>query len=285
MTKVFAVASIALLTACGPQSGTNEPAGHERIVTLAPHLTELVFAAGAGETLVGVSAYSDHPPEAQSLPVVSDAFTVDQEQLALLAPDVLLAWKSGTPAHVVSELRAAGHVVEIIETRGLEDVAAAIERIGEITRRTAAATDIAAQFRNAISDLRAANRDKSEVSVFYQVSARPLYTISGDHYIGEIIGLCGGRNVFADVGELAPAVSVEAVVERDPEVMLAADAGDGDPFADWLRWEHLAANRFGNRFRVSADEIARPTPRLAAAATEICAALDTARSNLEPGNE
>ena len=104
------------------------PAAHSRVVTLAPNLTELVFAAGAGEYLVGVSAYSNYPPEATGLPVVGDAFTIDQERLALLKPDLLLAWRSGTPAHLVDELRRAGYVVETIRTQKLEDISAALSR-------------------------------------------------------------------------------------------------------------------------------------------------------------
>ena len=277
--------AIALLSGCEPTDSVERTNTSTRIVTLAPHLTELVFAAGAGELLVGVSAYSDYPPEAREIPVVSDAFAVDQEQLALLKPDLLLAWQSGTPTHVVSELRMAGYDVETIPTRGLEDVANAIERIGEITGRVEASRSVATDFREAISDLRAANRQKRELAVFYQVSARPLYTINREHYIGELVEVCGGRNIFAELSELAPPVTVEAVVERNPDVMLASDAGGESTFVDWSRWDHLAASRYGNHFVVPADEIARPTPRLASAGVAICNALDRARSNMETIDE
>ena len=280
------LATVACICACGPaEQSAPEPDAIRRIVTLAPNLTELVFAAGAGDLLVGVSAYSDFPPAARSLPVVSDAFTVDQEQLALLKPDLLLAWQSGTPVHVVDELRAAGFNVEAITTRGLDDVPVALLRIGELTGHDMQARAAAADFRQSIDDIRRQYSGVSEVSVFYQVSARPLYTINREHFIGEILNLCGGRNIFADLSELAPSVSVEAVIDRDPEVLLAASDSGDMPFADWQRWDTLAANRFGNHFVVGSAEIGRATPRLLVAAQQVCVALLAARANREAAGE
>lgn len=251
-----------------------------RIVSLAPHLTELVFTAGAGDRLVGTSAYSDYPPQAAAIPVVSDAFTVDQEQLAVLGPDLVLAWKSGTPVRVVDELRRQGYRVAVIETRALDDIPPALERIGRLTGNEREASRAAGHFAAELERLRAAHASAAPVSVFYQVSARPLYTVSDDHYIGEIIALCGGRNVFADLGELAPAVDVEAVVHRNPDVLLAGSADGSQPFDDWLRFPALAANRYGNRFVVDADTIGRPTLRLVNAARAVCNRLETARERI-----
>ncbi len=248
-----------------------------RVVTLAPNLTELVFAAGAGEHLVGVSAYSDYPPAALDLPIVGDAFMIDQEQLAMLRPDLLLAWQGGTPAHVVDNLRSLGYVVETLRTSSLDDVSAAIARIGELTGNAEAARRAILDYENGLTAIADRAVAADEVRVFYQVSARPVYTISGEHYVSELISLCGGQNVFADLAELAPAIDVEAVVERDPEVILASsDAGDS-AFAEWDRWPEMAANRYGNRFFVPADTITRATPRLVQAAEALCDSLDDAR--------
>jgi len=280
--------AVACICSCSPVDQTipaAEPGSIRRIVTLAPNLTELVFAAGAGELLVGVSAYSDFPPEARNLPVISDAFTVDQERLALLKPDLLLAWQSGTPVHVVDELRTAGFNIEAITTRGLDDVPVALERIGRLTGHDEQARAAAADFRQSIDDIRRQYSGASEVSVFYQVSARPLYTINREHFIGEILSLCGGRNIFAELSDLAPSVSVEAVIDRDPEVLLAASDGGEMPFADWQRWDRLAANRYGNHFVVGSAEIGRATPRLLLAAQQVCVALLTARTNREAAQE
>lgn len=275
------LAAIALAAACErPSTQLSADSGDaRRIVTLAPHLAELVIVAGAGERLVGVSAYSDYPPAALDIPVVSDAFTVDQELLAGLAPDLLLAWASGTPRHVVDELRAAGYRVETIKTQSLDEIGLAIEQVGSLTGSGDEARRVADEFRRDLAAVRTRYEGAAPLTVFYQVSARPLFTVSARHYIGEIVGLCGGVNVFAGIAELAPAVTVEAVVARDPEAILASSIDGTGAFADWQRWPHLAANRYGNHFLVDADRIARPSLRLIAAAEEVCSALTTAREN------
>jgi iron complex transport system substrate-binding protein len=248
-----------------------------RIVTLAPNLTELVFAAGAGASLVGVSAYSDYPAEALKLPLVGDAFMVDQEQLALLQPDLLLVWQSGTPTHVVDELRRAGYRVEVIRTRSLDDIATALTRIGELTGHVEDAAGVATAYVDGLRSLAERNRDKTSLRVFYQVSQRPLFTVNQEHYVSELIAICGGSNVFADLNDLAPTVDVEAVIERNPEVMLASTDAGTQAFDVWKRWPHVAANKYGNQFLMPADEIGRATPRLLTAGVAVCDALDTAR--------
>jgi iron complex transport system substrate-binding protein len=266
------------LTACTEHTTTEQAGGATpRLVTLAPHLAELVYATGAGDTLVGASAYSDFPPAARELPVVGDAFTVDHERLALLRPDILMAWQSGTPSHVVDELRAMGYRVEVLETRRLEDIAGALRRIGELTGHREGAERAATAFETGLQSIAAESADAGEISVFYQVSARPLYTVNGDHYVSQLIELCGGANVFADLGELAPAIDVEAVVSRNPEAMLASTDAGSEAFDVWSRWPKLAANRYGNHFLMPADEIGRATPRLLQAARAVCNALDTGR--------
>ncbi len=272
----------AALCACQPEHpGQHDSGVYRRIVTLAPNLTELVFAVGAGDALVGVSAWSDYPPEALELPVIGDAFTVDQEQLALLDPDLLLVWESGTPRHAADELRKSGYRVETIRTRGLQDVSRALLRIGELTGRSSEAKRAAAQFQEALRQLHDSQQGRPSISVFYQVSARPLYTVNREHFVSELIEICGGRNVFADLDDLAPGISVEAVVDRNPEVMLAStDAGD-DAFAEWQRWPAVSANLYGNLFLLPADEIARATPRLILAGGAMCLALQKARFNRE----
>ena len=255
-----------------------DPGTYSRVVTLAPNLTELVYAAGAGDTLVGVSAYSDYPAAALDLPVIGDAFMVDQEQLAVLQPDLLLVWKSGTPAHVVDELRRIGYNVEVIQTRGIVDVAAALRRIGGLTGYSHKADEVAATFEAGLDSIEQQYAGQDEVRVFYQVSRRPLFTVNGEHYVSKLIDACGGRNVFADLGDLAPTIDVEAVVERDPEVMLASSDAGEDAFAEWQRWPHIAANKYQNHFLMPADAIGRATPRLLTAAEAVCEALQTARS-------
>ncbi|MCH7820636.1 MAG: cobalamin-binding protein [Proteobacteria bacterium] len=254
---------------------------YSRVVTLAPNLTELIFAAGAGDTLVGVSAYSDYPPAVRELPIIGDAFSVDQEQLALLAPDALFAWQSGTPARVVDELRRSGYHVEVLRTRSLDDVATALIRIGELTGHEQEATQAAADYVEGLKALEQRFAREPLLRVFYQISRRPLYTVNGEHFVSELIELCGGRNIFDDLNDLAPAIAVEAVIERDPEVMLASDEAGIEAFSEWERWPNIAANRMRNQFLMPADEIGRATPRLLIAGEAMCRALQQARVSRE----
>ena len=265
-------------------SGSTEPSQSKvqsaRIVALAPHIAELVFAAGAGNRLVAVSEYSDFPREVAALPKIGDAFAVDLERLALIEPDLLLAWESGTPAATVDELRRHGYRVEVLRTRRLADIALALRAVGALAGTQDAANEAADEYLADIERLRRANSDLQPIRVFYQISKRPLYTVNGEHFISEIIALCGGRNVFSDVEGLAPTVSAEAVLDRDPEVLLAGRAASEEMlFELWDRWPRMAANRYGNRFDVPAETLARATPRLAASATAVCDRLEKAREN------
>lgn len=255
-----------------------DPVAPQRIVSLAPHLTELMFALGAQEKLVGVSEFSNFPPAAADLPRIGDAFRVDQERLAQAHPDLILAWASGTPKHVVTELREQGYRVETIQSKGLSGVSAAIKRLGELTGTQSKAAAIATEFDSGLQQLEKRYARRSSIRVFYQISLRPLYTVNKDHAISELIALCGGKNIFDDLGELAPLIGVEAVLDRDPEIILAATDAVA-PFAEWARWQQLSANRYANQFQIPADLIARDTPRLLLAGTAVCEALQQGRDN------
>ncbi len=268
-----------------PRGDQTEAAAQEiRLIALAPHLAELVFAAGAGDRLVGVSAFSDYPPAVGELPVVGDAFTVDLESLALLRPSIILAWESGTPVRVVDELRERGYRVEVLRTRGLADIAPALERIGSLAGVVQASAEAGRDFDAALVELRERYADQPPITVFYQIASRPLYTVSDGHFIDDALAICGGVNVFSELEELAPAVSAEAVVARDPEVILAGAYG-GDPFTDWQRWPSLRFNRYANRFTLPADEVGRATPRLVAGVAATCRALAEGRRNREAASK
>ena len=268
-----------VLCACSRPATDNDSADPAvRVVTFAPNLAEIMFAVGAGDQLVGVSAWSDYPRTVLELPEIGDAFTIDQEQLSLLQPDLLLVWESGMPAHTVDELRQRGYRIEAISTRDLDAVAEAMLRVGELTGQQTSAAAAARQFVDELEALRAAYVDAEPIDVFFQISARPLYTVNREHFISEIIGLCGGNNIFADLDSIAPSVSVEAVIDRNPDVMLAAANAGDEAFSAWSRWPSLAAEQYRNYFLLP-ETIGRGTPRLAMAARSLCTALDQARSN------
>jgi iron complex transport system substrate-binding protein len=263
------------LVALAPAAGSAEPL---RIVSLAPNLTELAYAAGAGSTLVGTVEYSDYPDAARALPRVGDAWRVDPERVLELRPDLVLAWSSGTPGDTVARLESLGLRVVSIPTFRLADVATALRTIGKIAGTSAVADASAAAFDAAIRRLRADHAGVPTVSVFIEIDDEPLYTVNGHHVISEVVELCGGRNVFAELPQLAPPVTLEAVLARDPQVILSADDTIADPQVLWRRWTQVAAVRDGAIYSMSSDTLTRATPRLAEGARAVCAALDDARA-------
>jgi iron complex transport system substrate-binding protein len=263
-----------VILAAGCAEQAPQPRG-ERIVSVAPNLTEMLFAAGAADQVVAVSEYSDWPEEARSLPRIGDAFRLDYERIVALEPSVAVVWSTGTPAGVAERLESLGIRVVGIPTHRLEDVATGLETLGELAGTQAVARAAAAGFRERIAGLRDAYRERPRLRVFVQIDDAPLYTVGGGHLITEIVGLCGGVNVFADAADLALPVDLESVIARAPEVILSAD--DGDPVAYWARFPELPAVASGHVFRAPADKLSRPSPRIAEGAAEVCALLDGAR--------
>ena len=273
--RLASFVGVVLLAGAAAQAAPARP----RIVSLAPHLTELVYAAGAGDLLVGVVEYSDYPTEARSLPRIGDAWRVDMERLLALQPDMVLTWASGTPDNVVERLDALKLTHREIATYRLADVPIALRTIGAIAGTPAVAEAAAAGFDREISELRRLHRSARPLSVFIQLDDQPVYTVNGRHIISEVVELCGGRNVFADLPQLAPPVSLEAVIAADPEVIVSTDDTIADPLAMWRRWESVRAVRTGAIYSLPSDTMARATPRLAAGTRATCAALDDARKN------
>lgn len=265
-------AALWLLAVSGAAAG--EP---PRIVSLAPSLTEIAYAAGAGDAMVGTVEYSDFPAEARALPRVGDGWSVDVEQVLALQPDIVLAWVSGTPEATVERLESLGLEVVPVATFRLADVPAALRLLGDLAGTRAAAESAATAFEAEVRSLRERYAGAPPISVFVQIDDQPLYTVGGRHVISEVVELCGGRNVFSELPQVAPTVDVESVLSRDPQVILSTDDTVADAAAGWRRWPQLAALRYGAVYSLPADLVTRATPRLAEGVARTCAALDDAR--------
>lgn len=251
-----------------------------RIVSLAPHLTEIAYAAGAGTALVGTVEYSDYPEAARALPRVGDGWRVDFERVLALRPDVVLAWSSGTPRATIERLQALRLKVVEVSTYRLADVPAALRQVGDLAGTRATAELAATRFEADVRRLRQQHAGARPVTVFVQIDDEPLFTVSGRHVISEVVELCGGHNVFADLPQIAPQVDAEAVLARDPQVILSTDDTIADPRAQWLRWPQLAAVRHGTIYAMPSDTVARASPRLVEGVASVCGALDDARHRL-----
>lgn len=256
----------------------------KRIIALAPHIAESLYAAGAGDRLVGTVDYSDYPPEAKKVQRVGGYSRVDLEAVAALKPDLVLAWESGNNMPQVGKLRALGLTVYVSQPNTIEHVADQLERMGRLAGTEAAANAAADRFRQRLAAIRAANAGKPKVRVFYQIWKTPLMTVGGPQIISDAIKLCGGDNVFGHLGKMAPTVSVEAVLEADPEAIVATGMGDAKPewLHDWDKWTRLTAVKRDNLFHINPDIMQRHTPRILDGTEKLCAHLDVARSH-RPG--
>jgi iron complex transport system substrate-binding protein len=249
----------------------------QRIVTLAPFLTELVFAAGAGDRVVGVSAFSDYPTEAKKLPVVSSAIGVSLEQVAALKPDLVLAWRDSFRREDAERLGRFGTAVFIATGRRLDDVPRLLRAVGTATGRDVA--PVVRDFEARVAALRARYAGKRPVDVFLEIWHRPLTTISGRHFMNDVLELCGGRNLFKERGGVARQVSWEELFAIEPYAIIGAGsaASEAEFRANWKERSTLGAVKNGRLVWVDADAIVRPTTRTPEGIRQLCEGLDRVR--------
>ncbi len=260
---------------CLAEDNKNRPA--PGVVSLAPFLTELVYAVGAGDRLLAADRFSDYPPPARALPRIGDAWQIDIERIVALRPSVVLAWTSGNAPAAVTQLGKLGLEVESFDPQHLDEVAAALARIGQLTGRSAAGAARAAGFRTAVETLRRRYLGRPPLTVFYQVSRRPLFTLNGEHLVSEVLELCGGTNPFAALPARAPEIDVEALLAADPEVIIAGSK-DRRELEAWDAFDGLKAVRHEQLYLVDPDLIVRQGPRLVQGIEQICEHLEAARA-------
>lgn len=251
-----------------------------RVVTLAPHAAELVFDVGAIGQLVGVSAFSDFPPQVKGLPVVGNARGLDLERILALRPDLIIAWTSGNNASEIEALERAGLTVYRSDPDSLEEIATSLERLGLLTGHARQGATRAKLFRQKVFRLGKTYSERRAVRVFYQVWDKPLMTIGGSHLISSVIRLCGGRNIFAGLRAPTPMVSEEAVIAANPEVIVvASDVGrNAEALSVWKDWPRITAVRRHQFVLLDPATITRATERILIGAQSLCEALAQARS-------
>lgn len=281
MSAIVAVAQpVSVTDDRGRQISLPRPA--QRIVTLAPHLTELAFSAGAGSRLAGVARFSDFPPAARELPQIGDSALMDFERIVALKPDLILAWKSGNAPADVERLEQLGYRVFVSEPARLADVPRLLRSIGTLAGTLPEAAHAAADFEREIRMLRERFAKAPKVRVFYAIWRKPLMTVNGAHLISDVIAMCGGENVFAGIRQLTPVVTLEAVIAAKPQGVLGgSDPAGGNTYAAEWRAFAPAPLRELPVFYINPDLIQRPTHRIVDGARAVCAALEQIRSHRE----
>lgn len=272
-----AQAAVSVVDDAGRRVTVQQPA--RRVISMAPHATELLFAAGGGARVVGAMNYSDYPEAAKKIPLVGSNSVIDMERVLALKPELIVVWHSGNTARQIAQLESLGVPVFHSEPRTLGQVAGNIERLGRLLGTDAAATSAAGALRARLAGLEARYARRPPVTVFYQIWDQPLYTLNDAQIASDAIRVCGGRNVFGALKAVAPEVGIEAVLQADPEAIMAGKRHDpANPGLKlWEPYKSMTAVKRGNLLTVDGELLTRPGPRVVDGAARLCEALEAVR--------
>ena len=250
-----------------------------RIISMAPHVTELLFAAGGGERVVGAVNYSDYPEAAKLIPRIGSNRDIDIERVMALKPDLIVAWMHGTSERQIDMVRKLGVPVFQSDPQTLEGIPESLLRLGQLMGTETAARPVAAQLRQQLAALRGRYAGRSTVRTFYQVWDKPLYTLNGRHIVTDALRLCGGANIFDGLPVTAPVVTIESVLEADPEAIFGTAEKNYGGVNLWRQYPTMTAVRNANLFTVDGNLLNRAGPRMIAGAAAMCEKLELARQH------
>jgi len=272
-----AAAAITVQDDDGAQVSLPKPA--LRVISMSPHVTELLFAAGAGDKIVGTVSHSDYPEAAKKIPQIGSNRQIDMERVIALKPDLIVAWMHGSSERQIEQIRALGVALYHSEPRKLDDIPANLVRLGKLLGTEATANAAAAELRAKLAQLTRTYAQRPPVKLFHQVWDKPLYTLNGVSIVSDAMRLCGGVNIFADLKTTAPVVSVEAVLQADPEAVFGTAEKDYGGVALWKPYTTMKAVRNDNLFTLDGELLNRAGPRMVAGTTILCEKLELARQH------
>ena len=252
----------------------------KRIISLSPHATELLFAAGATDQIVATVSYSDYPVEAKKIPRIGSYKKIDLESVIKINPDLIVVWQSGGSVKQIQDFKRFGFKVYNSEPKSFRDVANNISNMGKILGTEKIADKKANEYLIELEELRSLYHNKTIVNVFYQVWNNPLMTINKDHLITGVIELCGGENVFGELAARAPRVSIESVIQKNPQAIIIGMSVKRESWInDWSKWGSLNAVKSGHIYAVNADYIVRQGPRILKGISQVCEILEGVRNH------
>ncbi len=276
------------VTAQGPISVRDDdgnpvtlPRPAQRVIAMAPHVTELLFAAGGAEKIVGAVTYSDYPEAAKKVPRVGDNRQVDIERVIAMKPDLIVVWMHGSSERQIESLRQLGVPIFHSEPKKLGDIAASIATLGKLMGTEKVADATAAELRKQFAALARQYANRPPVRMFYQVWDKPLYTLSSGSIVSDAMTLCGGVNIFADLKVTAPVVGIEAVLQADPEAIFGTSEKNYGGVNLWRAYPNLQAVRRDNLFTLNGELLNRAGPRMVAGTVALCEKLEMARQRRE----
>ena len=263
----------------------NSPA--ERILSLAPDLTEILFHIGAGARLVGVDEYSNYPLEAKQITRVNNHAAANYELILALQPDLVVAWHSGNGEQMISRIRALGFPVFVTEVRKMDDIPGLYRRLGELVGNQKQAEARVAAFGQGLARLRLLYSTRPQVKIFYQIWHEPLITLNAEHILSDVMQLCGGTNIFAQAIPLVPYVNMEAIVAADPQVVIlgASQENNYQGLAVWQQWPGISAVANEQIYVLPADLMQRHSMRILDGAELLCGYVEQARQGLDSNQE
>ncbi len=250
-----------------------------RIISLAPHVTELLFAIDAGQKLIATVDYSDYPPAANQLRRVGGYNALDLETILALQPDLIIAWQSGNNPVQIEKLRSLGLAVFVNEPRHLGDIPETARRLAILTGKQEQAKVFIAQFKQQQASLQKRFAGRRPVRLFYEVWHQPLMTINGEHIISDVIRLCGAVNIFSAINVLAPTVSIESVIQSEPDIIVTGNLiqTHQDWIQEWQQWPQLPAVAAKQLYSINPDILQRHGPRILQGAEQLCQYVEQAR--------
>ena len=254
----------------------------QRIIAMAPHVTELLYAAGGGYKIVGAVTYSDYPEAAKLLPRVGDNRQVDLERVIAMKPDLIVVWMHGSSERQVDILRQLNVPIFHSEPKKLDGIADSLIRLGQLMGTEVVANAAAADMRAQFSKLAQTYGKRSPVRLFYQVWDKPLYTLSNSSIVSDAMRLCGGVNIFGELAVTAPVVGIEAVLQADPEAIFGTSEKNYGGVNLWRQYTGMQAVKRDNLFTLNGELLNRAGPRMVPGTLALCEKLEVARQRRSP---
>lgn len=259
-----------------PQALADKPL---RIVALAPHIVENLYAIGAGDLIVGTLDYADYPQEATKIERIGGYNGISIEKLLMLKPDMVIAWKNGNQAEDLAQIKRLGIELYLSDPRFIEGVASEILKLGQLTGHIEQSKQVAETFTAKLNAIKVTQKDKTTLTGFYQLWPEPMMTVSKNTWINQLIETCQVTNVFANSDTDYPQISIENVIVTKPQVIIIPDEKSKRvmPTVNWQQWPEIPAVKYEQFISVNADLLHRFTPRMLDGLAQMCDKVDISR--------